>query len=193
MFHKKHLYLIGPGGVGKTTLGPIVANILRLSFIDLDQEFCRRLGNIGEYIRLYSYEKYITENSKLLSVLLTSQDDPAVIALSSGFLATDVLPEIVAQNRKLVKQTGTSVLLLPSSEPNKAAQMICSRQIQRGFGLNSDTERTKYLSRVEAYQHLADHQIISTQNPEKIAQEIKQLIAITIHTPISGPINNRVF
>lgn len=37
------IFLIGPGGVGKTTCGAILANSLGYNFIDLDTEFASEL------------------------------------------------------------------------------------------------------------------------------------------------------
>ena len=170
----KHLYLIGPGGVGKTSVGPIIADLLGFAFIDLDDAFCQRLGNIGVHIRNYGYENYVRANSQLFSELLSAQSTRAVIVLSSGFLATDVLPETVVHNREMVKQSGTSVLLLPTADHNEAAQIVAARQITRGFGLNPKTEISKYLSRVQLYQDFADEQVISKQSPPIIAHQIYQ-------------------
>jgi len=41
------IFIIGPGGVGKSTCGPILASMLDCKFIDLDEEFCQRIVNIG--------------------------------------------------------------------------------------------------------------------------------------------------
>ncbi len=171
-----HLYLIGPGGVGKTTVGPLIARRLGWPSIDLDEEFCRNIENIGDYIRQKGYESYVIANSQLFTRLLSEQSTPSVLALSSGFLSTNILPKIINSNRALAKQTGTSVLILPNPDTDDAAQIILARQMTRGFGLNPEAEAAKYLSRVHEYQELADHQIISNKSPEAIAQEIYQLI-----------------
>ncbi|MEX0555857.1 shikimate kinase [Klebsiella grimontii] len=40
------LFLIGPGGVGKSTVGALLAQAMNYRFIDLDSEFCEQLLNI---------------------------------------------------------------------------------------------------------------------------------------------------
>jgi len=41
------LHLIGPGGAGKTTVGPHLARRLGWQFVDLDERFMSREGSIG--------------------------------------------------------------------------------------------------------------------------------------------------
>ena len=41
---KRNIFLIGPMGVGKTTIGRSLAKHLHLEFIDSDQEIERRAG-----------------------------------------------------------------------------------------------------------------------------------------------------
>lgn len=40
------LHLIGPGGAGKTTVGPYLARRLGWQFVDLDERFMSREGSI---------------------------------------------------------------------------------------------------------------------------------------------------
>ncbi|WP_255312428.1 shikimate kinase [Kiloniella majae] len=167
---------MGPGGVGKTTVGTIAARRLNLPLIDLDTEFCEGINNIGQYIRNNGYEKYVIENSRLFTKQLSIQTRPSLFVLSSGFLATDTSPETLARNQKHIKQSGTSILLLPSLVPAEAAEIVSTRQMQRGLGLNPATETAKYLSRISTYQNFADHQIVSDKKPEEIAQEVCELI-----------------
>ncbi len=79
------VFIVGPGGVGKTTSGIILADKLGFCFIDLDQEFCTRIQNIGEYIKNNGYEKYCYTNSELFYSILKSAPEDFVFVLSSGF------------------------------------------------------------------------------------------------------------
>jgi shikimate kinase len=109
------LFLIGPGGVGSTV--ERWAQAMSYRFIDLDSEFCEQILNIRQYIQRNGYERYVRENAALCSRLLAENPhEKRVVVLSSGFLATDVCPEIVAGNRQLVRQSGYSILLLPSED-----------------------------------------------------------------------------
>ena len=46
------IFLIGPGGVGKTTAGAELARQLGCAFVDLDQQFMARVGQIDAVIRV---------------------------------------------------------------------------------------------------------------------------------------------
>ena len=135
------LFLIGPGGVGKSTVGALLAQAMNYRFIDLDSEFCEQLLNIRQYIQRNGYECYVRDNAALCSRLLAENPHKKrVVVLSSGFLATDVCPEIVAVNRQLVRQSGYSILLLrqrfreycalddcrvvSSEEPERVAELV---------------------------------------------------------------------
>lgn len=166
------VFLIGPGGAGKSTVGKFLAARLGYAKVDLDDEFCERILNIREFIALNGYESYLLENAKLLETLLEEAEADSVFVLSSGFLATDIRPDIVARNRKRVAESGTSVLLMPSRDFQQAANCIVERQLQRGFGLKRESEIAKFSQRFELYLLSGDVQIFSMAAPEVIAASI---------------------
>jgi shikimate kinase len=63
-----NIFIVGPGGVGKSTAGKILAAKLGFTFIDLDQVFCERIENIRLYVRRFGYEKYCYTNSTLFFI-----------------------------------------------------------------------------------------------------------------------------
>ncbi|MRT55404.1 shikimate kinase [Enterobacteriaceae bacterium RIT693] len=171
------VFLIGPDGAGKSTVGKLLASRLGCAAIDLDDEFCDRILNIREFITLNGYERYLEENAKLLKTLLEEADACAVFILSSGFLATDIRPDIVEQNRKQVHRAGLSVLLLPSRDYHEALSCIVERQLKRGFGLKRESEVEKFRQRFEQYLPLGDVQIFSMAVPDAIADSIARQLA----------------
>lgn len=44
------IHLVGPGGAGKSTVGHALARRLGVAFIDLDEEFKARTGDITTYM-----------------------------------------------------------------------------------------------------------------------------------------------
>ncbi|VUS85717.1 shikimate kinase [Klebsiella pasteurii] len=81
------LFLIGPGGVGKSTVGALLAQAMSYRFIDLDSEFCEQILNIRQYIQRDGYERYVRENAALCSRLLAENPhEKRVVVLSSDFL-----------------------------------------------------------------------------------------------------------
>ena len=85
--------LIGPGGAGKSTVGASIGARLGMPFVDLDQRFKARSGDIGEYIDRFGYHGYARENVDTYESLLHDGSGRFVAALSSGFM-TELLQAI---------------------------------------------------------------------------------------------------
>jgi shikimate kinase len=170
------IFLIGPGGVGKTSAGRELAALLGYAFVDLDQAFCDQIAPIDAFLRAKGYERYIEANAALFDTLCRRHGDDVVMPLSSGFLATHIRPDLVERNRQAVRCSGVSVLLLPSLDAGEAAEIIVERQLQRGFGLQRHSEFEKFHARFPAYLGLGDLRVVSTQPPAEIAAEIVTLL-----------------
>jgi shikimate kinase len=127
------IWLIGPGGAGKSTTGPLVAASLPLPFRDLDLRFVERHGGIDEFIATRGYEGYARANVEAcLSVL---DDGAAVVALSSGFMTYPLgvhpdYPEL----RRQIEGWPTTVVLLPSLDLERCVAETVRRQLARPFG-----------------------------------------------------------
>lgn len=167
----RSIFLIGPGGVGKTSSGRHLAELLDREFIDLDERFMSGPGHIGQYIREHGYAKYVRQNSKLFFEHINQSAEPLVVALSSGFLIAEVEVETVEKNKFAVKN-GHSVLLLPHADPDKCADIVVFRQVQRGFNLREEIERPKFLERLPVYRSLADQVTVIEGTPEESARAI---------------------
>ncbi len=165
------IYLIGSGGVGKSTVGLILSERLKYKFIDLDAEFVKRYCSPGKYIDQYGYDDYCTKNSELFFDIQKQNEDNIVVALSSGFLVYNNLPLILHKNIQVLKD-GISILLMPSRDYKTSEKVIISRQLKRGFGLNSKREKEKIRARFEKYIRFDDIQIFSTKSPPRIASQI---------------------
>jgi len=169
-----NIFIIGPGGVGKTTSGKILANLLGYKFIDLDQEFCNQIENIGSYINEKGYKNYCYRNSELFYKILENNKDNYVFILSSGFLVHENLGDLVAKHRRTLQENGLSVLLLPSKSIKESADIVIKRQLSREFGLKKNREREKFVNRFPKYLKLGDVQIFPHDKPEFIAEQIKK-------------------
>jgi len=132
-----------------------VAAHFRRTFIDLDEEFCARIKNIGAYIRGAGYQRYVEQNSRLFAAIIDDVREPIVMSLSSGFLASDG-GEVAMNNRTAVKMLGFSILLLPVYDIHRSADIIIRRQVSRGFDLKDRSERDKFMKRLHEYRPLAD-------------------------------------
>ncbi|POP44686.1 shikimate kinase [Superficieibacter electus] len=168
-----HIFLIGPGGAGKSTVGKFLSDRIGYIMLDLDSEFCERIANIREYIKSCGYESYLEQNSALLNKLLLEYTEHNVLfILSSGFLSTDIRPDIVENNKKVVSENGFSVLLMPSQDYDEALKCIVDRQLQRGFSLVREKEEEKFSQRFNEYIETGNLKIFSMEKPECIAVKI---------------------
>ncbi|KZL20091.1 Shikimate kinase [Pseudovibrio axinellae] len=97
----RHIFLIGPGGVGKSTVGPYLAQNLCLPFHDLDDYFCANISNIRSFIAQYGYGGYVRQNSYCFFDMMNSAKHEAVFALSSGFLIEEKENQFVKKTSRL--------------------------------------------------------------------------------------------
>jgi len=165
------VFLLGPGGVGKSTLGRELARQLGWPLVDLDLEFCDRLAIIGEFITAHGYERYRAANLALAQDLLASAIGPMIFVTASGFLAAQPETQDYHQARQLVA-TGYGLTLLPSLDLDVAAPIVVQRQLGRGFGLIRDTEDRKFRDRFALYQGEGDALVVSTDAPANIASAV---------------------
>ncbi|MCK5475458.1 MAG: shikimate kinase [Candidatus Pacebacteria bacterium] len=172
------IFLIGPGGVGKTTCGAILANLLGYNFIDLDREFNERIADTSDFIDAYGHKKYWLMNSKLFYEILSQYSGNFVFSLSAGFLDHKNMDELTLEHKRTLKELGISVLLLLSESLDKSMKIVVKRQLLRGFGLTRDREEVRFIQRFQKYKILGDIKIFSYDKPETIAEQMKDRIEI---------------
>lgn len=165
------VFLIGPASVGKTTIGNLLAKRLGYTFLDVDESFCSKLGNIGSYIKMKGYDQYCKANAEITKTLSRDTQEPTIFATSSGFLAHTHLPEVIKENTQTLR-AGFSILLLPSSNPIQNVDMIVERQLARWDNLNERKERQKFLERFDLYSQYGDLKILTDKKPEEVVKEI---------------------
>ncbi len=176
----KLIFLIGPGGVGKTTVGRELADLLGCKFTDLDQEFCDRIENIGAFIDGKGYLAYVERNSTLLNDLLQEIDQETsnqghVVALSSGFLSSDSPDIILRDNVERVFNNGLAVLLLPSKDIDEGARIVVQRHLARNRGHTREKSDAVYRRRYREYLEFESAKIFSNRSPREVAVEIREI------------------
>lgn len=172
-------FIIGPGGVGKTTAGAELARLLGCAFVDLDQEFMARIGHIGAVIEGQGYLRYVELNAALFAALVDELPETAVVSLSSGFLARETPPDLLAANRARVKAAGVSIRLLPDADLAVATRIVVARQVGRGIGLEAESETAKFPRRFADYLDQGDIRIFSAAAPGQIAEEMARALGLT--------------
>lgn len=172
------LFITGPGGAGKSTVGKVLACKLHYTLIDLDDAFCQRIMNISVFIRSQGYASYLVANSLLLEKFLTEQRvRKHFLFFHKVFYRQTYRRDIISHNRKMISEHGLSVLLMPSACYEAALECILARQLSRGLFLKRETEERKFQQRFYEYLQLGDLKIFSMETPENIADEIAGLLS----------------
>jgi len=167
------IWLIGPGGAGKSTTGPLVADRLRLPFHDLDVRFFQRYGGIDEFIATHAYEGYARANVEACLSLLEN-GCAAVVALSSGFMAYPPAvhpgyPEL----RRQIEDCPTTFVLLPSFDLEICVAESVRRQMARPFGHRGAwREEAVIRERFPIYAALRVHRLETMRPPAEVAAAI---------------------
>lgn len=147
--------IVGPGGAGKTTVGVALANRLEVPFVDLDREFTLRVADISVYLAAQGYTAYATQNIQVYLDTLSSLNEEAVFALSSGFMTyeDDAHPDYRRIYRDIVASPSTAVLL-PSFDYETCVAETVRRQLRRPFSRSAEREEQVIRTRFGVYQGL---------------------------------------
>ncbi|NVJ67547.1 MAG: shikimate kinase AroK [Gammaproteobacteria bacterium] len=105
---KRNIFLIGPMGAGKTTIGKQLAEILKLDFIDSDQELERRTGAPIDWIFDIEGEDGFRKREEGVIEELT-QMQGVVLATGGGAIVSD-------KSRNFLAARGVVVYLETSIE-----------------------------------------------------------------------------
>jgi len=105
----QYIFLVGPMGAGKTTIGKHLADLLGLPFIEVDTEIEARAGaNIPWIFDMEGEQGFRDRESKVLTALV-SDKQPKVIATGGGIVLS-------ADNRAILKRSGLVVYLSATLE-----------------------------------------------------------------------------
>jgi shikimate kinase len=166
---KRNIYLVGPMGAGKSTIGRVLAAELHLSFRDSDKVIEDRTGaDIPWIFDMEGEEGFRDRESAVLDELSKGQD--VVIATGGGII-------LRPQNREIMKLSGYVCYLTASIE-----QLVerTARDKKRPL-LQVENPRQKIIDLVALrdplYRETADF-VINTdrRSPKVVAQEIAALI-----------------
>jgi shikimate kinase len=166
---KRNIYLVGPMGAGKSTIGRVLAAELRLGFRDSDRVIEERTGaDIPWIFDMEGEEGFRERESAVLTELSHEQD--VVIATGGGII-------LRSQNRQIMQSSGYVCYLTASIE-----QLVerTARDKKRPL-LQVENPRQKIIDllalRDPLYREAADF-IINTdrRSPKLVAQEISSLL-----------------
>lgn len=165
MSSKNSVYLVGPMGVGKTTIGKVLAELLDMEFIDSDREIEAATGaDIPWIFDVEGEAGFRVREEKMIDTL--TRRNGIVLATGGGAI-------LAQKTRKRLKKRGTVVYLRASL---KLQVERTSRDKNRPLLQTADPEKTiKQLMKIREplYQEVADI-IVDTnrRNPRTVSKEI---------------------
>ena len=118
-----HIFLTGYMGVGKTTIGLQLSEILELDFIDLDQEIVNQTGLSIPEIFNNNGEDYFRIIEKNVLTKINLQKKSSIIALGGGTICDH-------ENRRLILQNNICIYLYkPWEEIEKSLPKLKNRPL----------------------------------------------------------------
>lgn len=171
-----NIFLVGPMGAGKTTIGKQLAKSLKKEFVDSDHEIEERTGaNISWIFDVEGEEGFRKREKKIIEEL--TQRRNIVLATGGGAVLSP-------QNRKYLQSRGTVVYLMATI----VQQVERTKHDQRRPLLQNAGDIKEKLTELMAirdplYREIADHVVMtSRRSPKSVSGEIlQQLFGDEVH------------
>lgn len=161
------IFLVGFMGSGKTTVGRLLANAMRYTFIDLDQRIEARAGeSIPAIFERWGEEHFRDHESVVLDEVV--REPRAVVATGGGTV-------IAARNRQLLARTGRAFWLNPSFDT--LAARVAADDAERPLFVNSAQARQLYDRRLRDYEACGSRvDVAPDETPQTTANRVAELI-----------------
>ncbi|MEA3296937.1 MAG: shikimate kinase [candidate division Zixibacteria bacterium] len=105
MPHIGNVFLIGFSGSGKSTIGPLLAGVLKVKFLDTDSLIEKRNGKtITEIFRDNGESEFRRLEREIIATVAKDDDNTKVIALGGGAFQS-------SENRKIIRSCGIVIYL----------------------------------------------------------------------------------
>lgn len=155
--------LVGPMGVGKTTIGKKLAKQLSLTFVDTDKEIVREHGSISKI-----FDKFGEEHFRALETdfLIRALETDGVVATGGGVVTQ-------AANRKALENQ--MVIYLSTNGRHMASRLLPGKRPLLKNGI-ADWKRI-YEERKPLYEQVATVEVSTSSKPlNQIVSEIVDLV-----------------
>lgn len=160
---REPLVLVGPMGVGKTTVGKKLAKELEVSFVDTDKVIAAEFGPITSVFENLGEAKFREIESGVLSRCL---DGNGVVATGGGIVTTE-------SNRKAL--VSHNVIYLSTNGKHIASRL--STRNRPLLNSSPETWSTIYNSRKPLYEEVATYEVdTSGKSLAAIVSEIANLV-----------------
>tara|TARA_B100000085_G_scaffold229456_1_gene215648 strand:+ start:1590 stop:2099 length:510 start_codon:yes stop_codon:yes gene_type:complete len=164
-----NIFIVGPMGSGKSTVGKIISNELFLNFFDTDEEIETRTGASIDWIfDLEGEDGFRKRESKILHEMV--QKNSIVLSTGGGIILSE-------SNRELLSSRGTVFYL---ATPIAVQLERTSKDKDRPLLKNGDPGKILkelHLARENLYEEVADY-IVNTEgkSSQEVSAEIIKLV-----------------
>ena len=163
---KTHIFLVGPMGAGKSSVGKSLAKTLKRPFLDLDSEIERRTGADIQWIFDMDGEDGFRDRENKIFSQVIEKKECAVIATGGGLVLRE-------KNRELLRSSGIVIYLLASKE-----QLIERTKRDKKRPLLQVKDRAKVISEIldqrdPLYREVAD--IVFKSGSGHLSKTVKKL------------------
>ena len=121
---KQHIFLVGPMGVGKTTIGKKLAGLLKRPFFDVDAEIETRCGADIPWIFDMEGEQGFRDRETRAFEDIVASGDQAVIATGGGIVLSSVNREILQDNGQVVYLSASKEQLYERTRRDKSRPLL---------------------------------------------------------------------
>ena len=167
----QHIFLVGPMGAGKSTIGKYLADLLDLPFIDVDTEIESRAGADIQWIFDMEGEQGFRERESKVLVDLAGKDQSTVIATGGGIVLREENRQVLQRSGKVIYLSATAEQLFERTRRDKSRPL-----------LQVDDRRTVIAQLVETrdplYNQVADLVFPSgSVQPNKLAKKLAEALS----------------
>ena len=157
------VYLVGMPGSGKSTVGPELAGLLGVPFVELDAEIERGQGTtVREIFEREGEARFRELEASALQEVATR--DPSVVSCGGGVV-------LEPANRVTLRATGEVVFLsVPLEVLHERVRPAADRPLIRQ---REDLERL-VRERERLYREFAAHVVDGTGSPQEVAEHVRQ-------------------
>jgi shikimate kinase len=156
-------------GVGKTTIGEILAKKLDYDFIDMDAEIAKREGaTISEIFRIQGEPIFRKMESRLVEEL--SQNDKLVIACGGGAITNQDNADTLSKTSRMVHLTASIKEIIKRTNHDNNRPLL---KVQNPYDIASEL----YEKRKPVYSKYAEVTIDTTgKTPEEVVEMVLEAL-----------------
>ena len=168
---ERRIVLVGMTGVGKTTIGKILAKELKMNFLDIDHEIEKQTNlKIKDFFKIYGETEFRRiEKSTLLECFRTK--DRMIIASGAGILSDEEIKNIILSKCICIFLNANLSTLISRLKKN------LSNRPKLSEGKLEENLKQMYIERINDYKK--SHVTIDVDNisiPEAVSRISKALI-----------------